>query len=107
MRRYPYGSTIELNCTSEGGPQLDYTWIFSDSILDNDVVLNIANATVFNGGDYTCNVTNDAGYDSNTTTVYSELIRLLIRISEHFLEVTCLNKLMYLVVYLTYSWCTD
>ena len=78
MRRYPYGSAIELNCTSEGGPQLDYTWIFSDSIVDSDAVLNIANATVSNGGDYTCNVTNDAGYDSNTTTVYSELIRLLL-----------------------------
>ena len=77
MRRYPYGGVIELNCTSEGGPQLDYTWIFSDSIVDNDAVLNIANATVSNGGDYTCNVTNDAGYDSNTTAVYSKLIRLL------------------------------
>ena len=83
MRRYSYGSAIELNCTSEGGPQLYYTWIFSDSIVDSDAVLNIRSATVSNGGDYTCNVTNDAGYDSNTTTVYSELIRLLL--SEHCL----------------------
>ena len=72
MRRYPYGSVIELNCTSEGGPQLDYTWILSDSIVDSDAVLYITSATVFNGGNYTCNVTNDAGYDNNTTTVYSE-----------------------------------
>ena len=84
MRRYPYGSDIELTCTSEGGPQLDYSWIFSDNVTDNDAMLNIVSATVFNGGDYTCNVTNDAGYDSNTTTVYSELIRLLL--SEHCLE---------------------
>ena len=78
MRRYPYGSAIDLNCTSEGGPQLDYTWIFESGVIDKDIMLNITNATVFNGGDYTCNVTNDAGYDSNTTTVYSELIRLLL-----------------------------
>ena len=77
MRRYPYGSVIELNCTSEGGPQLDYTWILSDSIVDSDAVLYITNATVFNGGNYTCNVTNDAGYDNNTTTIYSEFLRLL------------------------------
>ena len=84
MRRYPYGSDIELTCTSEGGPQLDYSWIFSDNVTDNDAMLNIVSATVFNGGDYTCNVTNAAGYDSNTTTVYGELIKLLL--SEHYLE---------------------
>ena len=79
MRRYPYGSDIELNCTSEGGPQLEYTWIFSNSTIDNDTMLNINSATVTDGGDYTCNVTNNAGFSSNTTTVYSELIKLLLR----------------------------
>ena len=77
VRRYPYGSDIELNCTSEGGPQLEFTWIFSNSTIDNDAMLNISSATVTNGGDYTCNVTNDAGFSSNTTTVYSELMKLL------------------------------
>ena len=84
MRRYPYGSDIELTCTSEGGPQLDYNWIFSDSVIESDAMLNIASATVSYGGDYTCNVTNAAGYYSNMTTVYSELIKLLL--SEHYLE---------------------
>ena len=78
IRKYPYGSAIELTCTSEGGPQLDYSWIISDSVIDNDAVLNITGATVSAGGDYTCNVTNDAGYNSSTTTVYSELIKLLL-----------------------------
>ena len=80
MRRYPYGSDIELNCTSEGGPQLEYTWIFLNGTIDNDAMLNINSATVTDGGDYTCNVTNNAGFNSNTTTVYSELIKLLLRI---------------------------
>ena len=84
MRRYPFGSDIELTCTSEGGPQLDYNWIFSDSEINTDTMLNIPDADVSHGGDYTCNVTNEAGYDSNTTTVYSELIKLLL--SEHYLE---------------------
>ena len=77
-RRYPYGSNIELNCTSEGGPQMEYTWIFLNGTIDIDTMLNINNATVTNGGDYTCNVTNNAGFSSNTTTVYSELIKLLL-----------------------------
>ena len=74
IRRYPYGSDIELNCTSEGGPQLEYSWILLDSIVSNDSMLNTINAVVSHGGEYTCNVTNEAGYDSNVTTVYSELI---------------------------------
>ena len=71
MRRYPYGSNIELTCTSEGGPQLEYSWIFLNSTVGIDSVLNISNVAVSNGGDYTCNVTNDAGYDIYTATVYS------------------------------------
>ena len=78
IRRYPYGSDIELNCTSEGGPQLEYTWIFLNNTIDNDAMLNISSATVTNGGDYICNVTNNAGFSSNTTTVYSELMKLLL-----------------------------
>ena len=47
-------------------------------------MLNINSATVTDGGDYTCNVTNNAGSSSNTTTVYSKLIKLLSR--DHYLE---------------------
>ena len=86
VRRYPYGSGIELTCTSEGGPQLDYSWTFLGSEIETDAVLAISGpqVNVSNGGNYTCNVTNAAGSDSNTTTVYSELIELLL--SEHYLE---------------------
>ena len=73
IRRYPYMSNIELNCTSEGGLQLEYSWIFLNNSIDNDYMLSIISATVSNGGDYTCNVTNNAGFDSNATTIYSEL----------------------------------
>ena len=72
-RRYLYGSDIELNCASKGGRQLEYIWTFLDNTIDNDAMLNINSATVSNGGNYICNVTNIAGSDINTTTVYSEL----------------------------------
>ena len=91
MRRYPYGSDIELNCTSEGGPQLEYTWIFLNSTIDSDAMLNINSATVTDGGDYTCNVTNNAGFSSNTTTVYSELIKLLLRILRVYIFISIIH----------------
>ena len=40
----------------------------------NTSMLTIANLTTSNEGDYTCNVTNDAGSDNNTITVYSKSI---------------------------------
>ena len=71
---YSQGEQLVLNCQSDGGPQLEYTWIFSDSEISNNQTLIIDNVTVSNGGEYTCNVTNDAGYDNDTATVYSEFV---------------------------------
>ena len=77
-RRYPYGTDIELVCTSEGAPDLDYSWTFMNMIVDDDDTLNIGSADVSNGGDYTCVVTNNAGNASNTTTVYGKLIMIIL-----------------------------
>ena len=71
---YSQGEQLQLSCLSEGGPELEYTWSFSDDIIDNAYtsMITIANLTTHNGGDYTCNVSNDAGFDSETITVYSK-----------------------------------
>ena len=73
---YSQGQQLQLTCSSEGRPQMEYTWIFSDDIIPNESTgtLTIDNVTTTDGGDYTCNVTNDAGADYNTITVYSELL---------------------------------
>ena len=71
---YSQGEQLMLICQSDGGPQLEYTWIFSGSEISNNQILTIDNVTASNGGDYICNVTNDAGYDSDTVTVYSEFV---------------------------------
>ena len=71
---YSQGEQLVLTCQSDGGPQLEYTWIFSGSEISNNQTLTIDNVTASSGEEYTCNVTNDAGYDSNTITVYSEFV---------------------------------
>ena len=69
---YSQGEQLVLTCQSDGGLQLEYTWIFSGNEISNNQTLTIDNVNASNGGDYICNVTNDAGYNSDTVTVYSE-----------------------------------
>ena len=73
---YSQGDQLQLNCLSEGGPQLEYTWTYSGSIITNanSNILTIDNITTSNGGNYTCNVTNNAGSDNNTITVYGKFL---------------------------------
>ena len=72
---YSQGEQLVLNCQSDGGPQLEYAWVFESNEIANTPPLTIDNVTASNGGDYTCNVTNDAGYDSETITVYSKFVQ--------------------------------
>ena len=73
---YNEGEQLQLNCSSEGGPVLEYTWLLSGNIIPNAKTgtLTINNVNTTHAGDYTCNVTNDAGYQSNGITVYSKLL---------------------------------
>ena len=69
---YPQGDQLMLNCHSEGGPQLQYTWIFLGKEIANTQILTIDEVNASSAGNYTCNVTNIAGYKSYTIAVYSE-----------------------------------
>ena len=73
---YPHGSKLQLHCSSEGGPQLEYSWSSPNSSYTNTNNLTISNVTTLDGGNYTCTVTNDAGSSSNTVTVYGELVHI-------------------------------
>jgi len=71
---YSYGNQLELNCSSEGGPDLEYSWsrtnTFSTTTTTNTSTLTISNLATVDGGEYTCTVTNDAGTSSATVTLY-------------------------------------
>ena len=75
---YNQGEQLQLNCLSEGGPVLEYTWIFSGNIIPNanTDTLTINNVSTTDGGNYTCNVTNNAGNANNIVTVYSNSLSI-------------------------------
>ena len=76
---YNHGEELQLNCSSQGGPVLEYTWLLSGHIIDNATASTVVidDVSTTDGGDYTCNVTNNAGYQSNNITVYSKLFPLI------------------------------
>ena len=73
---YPHGNQLQLRCSSEGGPQLEYSWSSPNSSYTATNNLTISNVTTLDGGNYTCTVTNDAGSSSKTVTVYGELVHI-------------------------------
>jgi len=72
---YDNGDDLELNCSSEGGPGLEYSWSrimndFSMDTITNTNTLMINGVTTVDGGNYTCTVNNSAGASTYTVTVY-------------------------------------
>ena len=74
---YEFGDTLELNCTSEGSPVLQYSWnrktrsgnLFPAGTTINSNTIIINNLAIRDGGSYTCTVSNEAGSFNLTTTV--------------------------------------
>ena len=82
---YPQGSQLELSCSSDGGPHLEYSWSrsgtdeFSNNTITNTSTLTISDLATVDGGDYTCTITNDAGSSSTTVTIYSKLKEICLK----------------------------
>ena len=93
---YSDGDQLELNCSSEGGPDLEYSWsrtnVFSATTTTNTNTLTISDLTTVDEGDYTCTVTNDAGTSNYTITVIGKSSALLFHQSLFHIIVTHLSS---------------
>jgi len=66
------GGNITFSCLAQGGPDNEYQWQHDGVDLMNETsnILTIDNIGAVNGGNYTCVVSNAAGSDSATATLY-------------------------------------
>ena len=64
------GDNVTLTCISMGGPGNVYKWEKGGEVVANDSILILMDIDASSGGSYTCTVSNLAGSDSATTTLY-------------------------------------
>ena len=79
IAQYFTGDTLELNCSSNGSPALQYSWSRNassgqnmfpiDTIKDSNYI-TINNVTIDDGGVYTCTVNNEFGNSSYDILIY-------------------------------------
>ena len=63
---------VTFSCSAQGGPDNGYQWQYDGVVLmdETNTTLTIDDIGAVNGGNYTCVVSNAAGSDSATATLY-------------------------------------
>ena len=67
---FTHGENATLTCISMGGPNNVYQWEKDGNVVATDDILTLMDIDASSGGIYTCTVSNLAGNDSATTTLY-------------------------------------
>lgn len=88
------GENLTLRCLTVGSFVDSYLWEKNGSIIGNSDTLDII-VDASSGGIYTCAVSNDAGSDSSTTTLYvapyidTSLEKETLTASKSILDISC------------------
>ena len=64
------GSSVTFDCSALGGPDNTYLWMMNGDTLGNESTLIVMDIDASSGGNYTCTVSNAAGNDSASITLY-------------------------------------
>lgn len=64
------GDSLTLSCSALGGPSNNFQWEKDGIVVGNDSMLELVDIGASDGGNYSCNVSNAAGHDTVTSTVF-------------------------------------
>ncbi|XP_049325946.1 B-cell receptor CD22 [Astyanax mexicanus] len=67
------GSSVTLNCSSDGNPPVQYTWYKGSSSVATGKTFTMNNISSVNSGEYKCNSSNDYGQISSATVTLNVL----------------------------------
>ena len=114
-----FGDSASYTCRARGGPNNTFQWYHRGNEITNDAIYTItttstySNLTIDNivgldhGGAYTCNVTNDAGYENVTTmllvrpSVIADPVRMFKTTNGSMIQLLCEGDAYPIP---TYSW---
>lgn len=65
-----FGDNVTLTCTAMGDSNATFVWEKNGTIVGHDSILTLTAIDVSYGGDYSCTVSNAAGTDTVSTTLY-------------------------------------
>ena len=67
-----FSDNVTFLCAAQGGPGNTYQWLLNDALLQNETTdtLNLTSISLRDAGVYTCIVSNNAGMDNATATLY-------------------------------------
>ena len=91
------GNNVTLVCTAMGGPDNTFQWEMEGTVIRNESMsmLKLVDIDASDGGDYTCTVSNAAGNDSASTTLYvapyivTPLEELTLSVNGSSINLTC------------------
>ena len=73
------GGVITLSCGASGGPDNAFVWTRSrdGEVVSNQPVVNISISTFMDGGMYTCNVSNHAGFEMDDSSINGKFMIII------------------------------
>lgn len=67
---FNFGDYVTLVCIAKGGPDNSFQWEMNGNVIGNDSTVTLVDIDASHGGDYMCTVSNAAGTESTSTTLY-------------------------------------
>ena len=67
---FDHNMNVTFTCSAKGGPDNTFQWERDGVIVSNEANFTVTQIDATDGGNYTCTVSNAAGNDSNTTTLF-------------------------------------